>query len=421
MIATQSFFLWRVRDRIIRGDPDFTIYYTAAKIVREGRAAQLYDARTQLSVQQEFTNDPEIRRSPLPFIHPAFEALLFLPLTFVSYPVAFLLWNLVSLAMLFYISVLLRSFAFLRAFAGWEVMLACLAFFPVFANFQQGQDAILLLLLCVLGFRALRNREDFIAGCWLGLGMFKFHLMLPLFVVFALWRGRRFIFGFVSVTLAAAIASVAVVGWQGTLRYPIYAWHVISQPGFGRIPARQLPNLLGLVMGWPFAENGGWVLQLLVLLCSAGLLIATVRLAPSRLVWWKMQDEDSLKLGFACAVIAALLVAYSTGTYDLSLLVLPLAIVADYCLREFPGRGPRKLALLVPIAPLLLSPLWFLVWMRWQRTNLMAIFLLFWTCAIRKEILRRRAAGETIAASFERAAQPASAGKTGSPSSVPPR
>src|SRR6202007_3182113 len=100
ILSTHLFFLWRVRDRIARGDPDFTVFYTAGKILRQGHGAQLYQSNTQLAVQAEFARNSDIRRGPLPYIHPPFEALFFLPLTFLSYAHAFVAWNLINLAIL---------------------------------------------------------------------------------------------------------------------------------------------------------------------------------------------------------------------------------------------------------------------------------------------------------------------------------
>lgn len=403
--ATQLFFLWRVRDQIIRGDADFTVYYTAAKIIRQGRSAQLYDAHTQLQVQREFTNNADVRRSPLPYIHPAFEALLFVPLTLLDYPKAFVLWNLFNLGLLFFIASLLRDFVFLKAFTVSEIALGCFVFFPVFANFYQGQDAILLLFLYVMSFHALERDSDFIAGCWLGLGIFKYHLLLPFFLILAIWRGRRIIFGFAVTALPATAISLALVGWRGALRYPGFTWHVLSRGGFGRIPANQLPNLLGLIGGWSVLNPGGWAVQTAVLVCSLGLIFAIAGLQGGR------RDRESLRLGFACAITVALLVAYSTNTYDLSLLLLPVAIVCDHCFRN-PGERKAKLALLLPIAPLLIGPFWFWPWLKWERINVIAVFPLVWLYFMAREILRMRA-GFSCPASFSAAPQPASADKTG--------
>ena len=44
--------------------------------------------------------------------------------------------------------------------------------------------------------------------------------------------------------------------------------------------------------------------------------------------------------------------------------------------------------LILPVVPLLVSPLWFLLWRQWERMNLMAIFLLWWLYAIGRETLR---------------------------------
>jgi hypothetical protein len=39
---------------------------------------------------------------------------------------------------------------------------------------------------------------------------------------------------------------------------------------------------------------------------------------------------------------------------------------------------------------LLVSPFWFLIGLQWKKFNLIAIFLLWWLFAIRKELQRRQ-------------------------------
>jgi hypothetical protein len=109
MVAIHAAFLWSARGRSQKGDPDFTAFYTAGKILREGRGAELYRAATQNAVQWEFATDTDIRQGPLPYICPPFEALVFVPLTFLPYPEAFVLWNLLNLGLLFVIALLLRQ------------------------------------------------------------------------------------------------------------------------------------------------------------------------------------------------------------------------------------------------------------------------------------------------------------------------
>jgi Glycosyltransferase family 87 len=385
MIGMHVFFFWNVRGRIERGDPDFTVYYTAGTILREGRGAQLYDPKTQFEVQQRFTSDPEIRKGPLPYIHPPFEALIFVPLTWLPYTQAFAVWTAANLVVLYEILVLLRrSVPSLQRFRVVELYAAGLAFFPVFANFYQGQDAFLLLLVLVLAFRALEKGSELESGCWLGLGTFKYHFIIPLLVILVLWRGRRVIAGFLGSAVAVVALSVALVGWSEARQYPLYAWHVISRPGFGRIPFEKLPNLLGLVGGWPGIEEAGWVRWTAAVL-SVAILIVVAGLRPAR------NQGTVFRLSFCCAVIAALLVGYSTNSYDLSWLVLPLAIVAGECLQK--DRACR-MSLIIPAIPLLVSPLWFLLAMKWERLNVIAVLLLWWVFAIRQQVLRLRSKAE---------------------------
>lgn len=383
IVATHLFFLWSVRERIARGYPDFTVFYTAGRILREGRAADLYDGRTQQLVQREFVSNSDIRSGPLPFIHPPFEAVVFVPFTYFSYPVAFALWSVLNACLLGAIGILLQgTIGFLRPFSWWQLVVTAFAFFPVFATFHQGQDAILLLLLLVLAYRALIRNADFLAGCWLGFGIFKYHLILPLILVLVIWKGRKLVSGFLFVSGLMALLSFAIVGWHGALQYPAFALQVVSRPDFGGIPPRQLPNILGLLVGWPRLETAGWPGPVAACLCAfLLLLIVSFLRAPAR-------SARTFKLCLSIAVITALLVGYSTNTYDLSLLLLPLVLITDEYLQTSPGERPARLSLLFPVLPLLISPLWFFLWMGWEHINLIAIFLLWWEFAIRREILK---------------------------------
>jgi hypothetical protein len=301
------------------------------------------------------------------------------PFALFPYRAAFVLWDLANLGMLVAVAAILR--ATLLQDSGIHVLdllLGVLAFFPIFANFFQGQDAILLLLLVALAFRAMKLRADFLAGCWMALGLFRFQLMIPLVLVLVLWGRRRIVPGFVSVTAVLLLVSAAMVGWGTMLRYPGYLWLWASVPGFGRTPPSLLPSLLGVITGWPRLDRIHWLLAI-VLILSAGLVILVACMKNLA------QESKFFNLCFACAILASVLVGYNTSTYDLALLILPLAVMLR---DELSGRMPSYL--LLPIVPLLISPLWFLIGMYWQNFNLIAIFLLWWLFAMRNEVLRRR-------------------------------
>ncbi len=378
MLGMHLFFLWNVRTRIARGDPDFTAFYAAATLVRSGHAVDIYNPSEQFSAQTRFTDDSDLRRGPLRYIHPPFEALLFVPFTFFPYRAAFILWDLANVGMLVAIAVSLR--ATLLPGSGihiWDLLLGLLAFFPIFANFFQGQDAILLLLVVALAFRAMKLRADFSAGCWMALGLFRFQLVIPLVLVLALWGRRRIALGFISVTAVLVLVSAVMVGWENLMRYPGYLWLWASVPGSGRTPRSLLPSLLGLITGWPRLDHIHWLVAI-VLLVSAWLVIVVAGMKN------RAQEPRFFDFCFACAILASVLVGYNTSTYDLALLVLPLAVM----LRE--GlTGLVRVRLLLPIVPLLISPFWFLIGMYWKNFNVIAIFLLWWLFALRHELLRR--------------------------------
>jgi hypothetical protein len=148
-----------------------------------------------------------------------------------------------------------------------------------------------------------------------------------------------------------------------------------------------MPNLLGLLTGWPISQGARWPLQIGVLGGSVLLLIVVARMGAARMRN-RATDRKLLNLTFASAVITAVLVAYNTGSYDLSLLVLPIALLADYCLGGSAGSAEATRWLFLPAVPLLVSPLWFLLWRQWEKMNLMAIFVLWWLYAISRETWR---------------------------------
>jgi hypothetical protein len=77
-----SLYLWSQLDNMAAGNGDFVIFYTGAQILAAGGGNQLYDLATQKTFQDKFK--VPIRDGPLPYNHPAYELLLFLPLIYVS-------------------------------------------------------------------------------------------------------------------------------------------------------------------------------------------------------------------------------------------------------------------------------------------------------------------------------------------------
>jgi hypothetical protein len=383
MLWLNFLFFLDFRKGMQRGYTDFTVYYTGATILREGRGHQIYDRQVQYEVQEGFAGHIPFRRGPLPYIHPPFEALFFVPLTLLPYSQAFLAWDILTVVMLFGVAALLRrSIVTLRSIPPWQFVIAALAFFPVFSCLLQGQDSVLQLLLCVLGFNALKRKADLLGGGWLALAAFKFQFIVPLMLLLFIWKRWRAAIGFAAVAALLALASVALSGVDSLLHYPHYVLEIVRNAGLGGVPPELLPNLHGLAMGWP-PPFSGVVGTALAVIISVLLFLFAVRKGRN------LVEPEAFELQFSLAIVVSVLIAWQTNLHDLCLLVLPLVLVADYCVRSMLQRPAARSAILLPALPLLLSPLWMALWLIAAKVNLMATPLLWWAWKIGTEISLR--------------------------------
>jgi len=388
-LLTYAVLFWRDRALIAKGYPDFTIFYSAGSMVRQGLGHELYENSTQYRIQRTFASGVVTRQGNLPYNHLPFEALIFAPLSYMPYGLAYAVWDLLNLAMLAAVPALLRPhIAVLRQkpLLFWWLLL--LAFPPVFAALHQGQDVVLLLILQVLAFTALKRREDVLAGFWFGLGSFKYHLIFPLVLVIALgWRRTRILLGFLATCLALEFVSVAIVGWKEAASYPKYVLHLERVMDRDAMVPDLMPNLRGLLVGWSLPPLVLTLLQAVALVLSVALFLWAIVISR-RYTARKNPDQkpdQKMDLFFALATVTGLLIGYHTSAYDLILLAVPLFSVLDLT-RSDGFHWKRDLALVVPPALLMLAPLYFLLSIRLVQTNLLALVLLAWFYGIQRTI-----------------------------------
>ena len=368
IVVIHAAVFWKVREMVRKGYSDFAIYYCAGTIFREGLGHQLYDDSTQFRVQQEFAPDVPIRRGPLPYSHPPFEGLFFAPFSYLSYQHAFILWSLLNLAMLAALPFLLRPYLpRLGTYSPALWLLASLAFFPILFTFIQGQDAILLLFLYAMAFVSLKKDKQVLAGVWLALGLYKFHLVLPFVLLLLVMKKFRVLYGFIPVALILAASSIAVVGPREILSYPRYVLHLENTMARGAIVPADNTNLRGLL--YVLLPSGRYMTPL-VLVLSAGLLAFAA---------WKLRTaEFSFEIKFALATITSVLVSYHAMGYDLSMLLLAVFLTADRLLgSEIGGRATSLTQ--IAIAALFFSPAYMVLLFHYNQLAFMglAVLLLF--------------------------------------------
>jgi Glycosyltransferase family 87 len=331
------------------GHSDFRQIYAAAYMVRTGRAAQLYDPAIQEHVQNSMVGIDQV----IPFIRPAYELLIFLPVSRLPYRAAYftvLACNLILLAMIYK---LLRSrLQNLTAIFPWIPAALLLGFLPIGGALLQGQDSILLMFLLLLAMISLERNRDVWAGIFVGLGLFKFQLTLPLAAIFFLWRRSRFVIGFLSIAALAVLTSITITGIDQARTY-FRLLFFMAQPApvesIYPLTISRMTNFHGAV----FATFGH-------VLSVRGIFLAT---AAVSLAWvaWLWRNRPATKTDeFLLALMAATLLSYYLFFHDVSPLIIPIALLLNRNIMsetsgDRQGRIIVRSATILFVIPLLLS------------------------------------------------------------------
>jgi hypothetical protein len=376
--------LLRLRGPLAGGYSDFISFYTAGKILDRHAPESLYDLNLQYRIQREIAPHVPIRQGALPFVRPAFEALMFAPFARLSYLTAFVLWNLLSCSCgIAALLILRQEIPELRNLSPSLIFVSGFSYFPVFLTLLQGQDSLLLLLIYVLAFRALRRDNPLTSGLTLGLGSFKFPLVIPFLIPFLLRRKFRVLIGFVMTCVVLGAISVAIVGWSTASYYPRYLLTIDSlAPEVNR--PHDMPNLRGLMsVLLPASHEVSLVVLLFLTVLALGLAARQ----------WSLRSFDPsqyFSLGLAFNVVTTVLVSYHCHVFDLSLLLLPIGITSGALLSDSSSaiRGRRLLAWTT--VSLMFSPLYLWLTFSLRGASLLAILLVGFACALGLSLSRLR-------------------------------
>lgn len=374
LITPQLAMLWTNKDKVWSGYPDFAIFYAGAKIVHDGLGKTLYD----FNLQKDYTRQFSARPLPLSFNHPPFELLIFLPISFFSYPKAYVLWALTNGVFLFIVAQLLRPYCEnLRR--SLPLILLLLLFFPIFVAALEGQDSILLLLLYTVAFACLKQNRELTAGSVLALGLFKFQLVLPFLVEPLMNRRWKIFAGFLATAATLAVVSWHLVGWSGAAMYANLLREQNQDLASQRTqdqwyiyPAR-MPNLRGFVQTLFLGKIPESYLNVGILFCSAVLIVWAGRRWGGN----SKSEDTTTDLRFSLNVVATVLVSYHLYLHDASLLILPLLLVGNHLLSKNGPQGLARSGLSLAIFPFFLPPLYLVLWWHKQFYLLFVLVLAF--------------------------------------------
>ena len=276
--------------------------------------------------------------SKIPNFHPPFNALLFLPLSFLPYNKAFVVLGVISLILLLLINQLVVRGLELNN--EWFLNYVCftLCWFPVLYCLILGQSSMIIAACLIGGWFYLRLKKEYIAGFLFAIAtLMKLFPGLVLLYLLILKQWRTF-FATVSFIVVGLIVTTIIVGFDDMRTYVMiivardiddYQGYVLNH-SIGGIVTR----LFGKPMGWfePLVELP-YIASLLIILLSIGVLVYTVLKMREMVV-----TKERADYAFALTLVTMLLLSPITWTHIFPVLILPIGLL----LREYINEPTSK-------------------------------------------------------------------------------
>jgi hypothetical protein len=285
---------------------DFSSFWSAGHMAREGRAPQAYEWDAMAAVQRQLFGTDKLS----PWSYPPVFLFIVVPLAMLPYLAAFFVWQGASLlaALAVYRKILPRNDALLFGL-GFPAVLVCLG---------HGQTGFLTAALMAGGLLMLR-RNEIAAGILFGLIIYKpqFGVLLPL-VLAAGGYWRAF--------LAAAVTVLAVLALSAF----IWGWPV-WQAFFNSLHAtRTIVFEQGDTGFEKFQSAFSWVRLWHGPVALAYAAQAVVALAVVAAVVWLWRGPASFALKAAALLTGSLLVSPYTLDYDFVVFGMALALLVSH-------------------------------------------------------------------------------------------
>ncbi|MBE9558322.1 MAG: DUF2029 domain-containing protein [Proteobacteria bacterium] len=312
---------------------DFLTFWSASKLALGGDPAAAFDMQKLFEVEQATV--PGIDKPFLWHYPPTFQ-LVTLPLALVPYIFSYLIWA--SLTLLAFVLVVRKLAPSPRT------LWVTLAFPGTYINFLQGQNGFLTAALFG-GAVLYLDKRPVLAGIMFGLLSYKPHmgLLIPL----ALICGRQWtaFFSAAITTVLFALVATVTIGTESWVAFwnDIPIVRIIVEQGL--LPWTEMPGLYTTLrlIGSPSAFAYG-----------AQLVLALGVAAAVALVWLRKVPTP---VAASVLVSGTLLVTPYSFNYDLTLLAVPVALLAWDGYRHGWLRGEREVLVLVWLLPLVMAPI----------------------------------------------------------------
>ncbi|MEO7142590.1 MAG: glycosyltransferase family 87 protein [Bryobacteraceae bacterium] len=189
---------------------DFLNLYTGASLALDGQFADLHDPAAQLERERRYVPGLE---AVVPFVRPAFYALMLAPMALLPFPVAFVVWIGGQIALL-----AACCFWAWRRF-GPEASVFTSFFLPAPLGIASGQDCVVLLALLILSYELAERGRPAASGAAMAMMLIKFHLILLWPLALAIQRRWRMLAAFCAVAAAEVLVCLTAGGMAGIRTY----------------------------------------------------------------------------------------------------------------------------------------------------------------------------------------------------------
>lgn len=275
---------------------DFLNLYTGATLARAGDFARLHDPARQFAIERALVPDlPAV----VPFVRPPVYAAVLAPLAPLPLKTAFWVWVAIQIA------ILLMCWAWAAWKFGPNALIWSALFLPTAYGIANGQDCALMLALIIVAFECAERERPLASGLFIGLALFKFHLLLLFPVLMLISRRWRMLAGYCAAAAAILLSSLLLGGFGGLLEYA----RLLQRKDIERLSPS--PEMMSNIHAIP-ANLGIDSSAISITLAAAVVAIAVF--AAWRAPLWRW---------FAAAIAGSLLMIPHVYGYDAAVLLLP--------------------------------------------------------------------------------------------------
>ena len=314
---------------------DFVTFYAEAHLFWDAPQS-LYDLDKQFAYQNTIAPTERV----LPFVYPPITAALMAPLAWLPFSAAFLALTTLNLALIIAsLRLLIRKLSLTRDQSHWLILFA-LCNFGAQAVIFYGQTSALVLFFLTCHVLAQKRSSDVKAGLWAGLLSVKpQYLPIPHLVLLLRGKWRALLVGVLMSGVLIAGAFM-LVGIEASRQYFELARQMVSADDDWWNQWRAMHNLRALTIYWLPAA---W---------QAPVWWAGIALAISAVIFFNLRvhnDGDGFAVIWIINLLGLLIVIPHLFTHDLTLLILPCALLLSVFTRPIPllvGLGLMALAAL---------------------------------------------------------------------------